>query len=97
MLLSLHSDSSYLSEPDAKDRAAGHFFLGNHNNEDFDNGAIITLSKIIKHVMTSALEAEIAALFDNCKAVAPLRVTLEEWDTPNPRLKSQLTIQVLKD
>ena len=27
MVLSLHSDASYLSEPNAKSRAAGHFYL----------------------------------------------------------------------
>ena len=70
MLLALHSKASYLSEPEAKSRAAGHFFLGKLNDEDFDNGAIMTLSKIIKHVMTSASEAETAALFYNCKAAA---------------------------
>ena len=89
MLLALHSDASYLSEPDAKSRAAGHFFLGKLNDEDFDNGAIMTLSKIIKHVMTSASEAETAALFYNCKAAAPLRVTLEEMGHPQP--KTQVT------
>ena len=57
MMLSLHSDASYLSEPDSKIRAAGNFFLGKQNNESFNNGAIMTLSKIIKHVMPSDSEA----------------------------------------
>ena len=78
MILALRSGASYLSEPEAKSRAAGHFYLGKQNDKDFDNGAIITLSKIIKHVMSSASEAETTALFYNCKAAAPLRVTLEE-------------------
>ena len=89
MLLALHSDASYLSEPEAKSRAAGHFFLGKLNDEDFDNGAIMPLSKIIKHVMTSASEAETVALFYNCKAAAPLRITLEEMGHPQP--KTQVT------
>ena len=56
MVLGLHSDASYQSEPDSKSRAAGHFFLGKQNNESFNNGAIMKLSKIIKHVMSSASE-----------------------------------------
>ena len=28
MMLALHSDASYLSDPESKSRAAGHFFLG---------------------------------------------------------------------
>ena len=89
MLLALHSDASYLSEPEAKSRAAGHFFLGKLNDEDFDNGAIMTFSMIIKHVVTSASEAETAALFYNCKGAAPLRVTSEEIGHPQP--KTQVT------
>ena len=89
MLLALHSDASYLSEPEAKSRAAGHFFLGKLNNEKFDNGAIMTLSKIIKHVMLSASEVETAALFYNCKAAAPLRVMLEEMGHPQPKTPMQ--------
>ena len=89
MILALHSDASYLSEPKVKSRTAGHFFLGKQNDEDFDNGAIMTLSKIIKHVMSSASEAETAAMFYNCKAASPLRVTLEEMDHAQP--KTQVT------
>ena len=63
MMLTLHSDASYLSEPESKSRAAGHFFLGKQHNESFNNGAIMTLSKIIKHVMSSASETETAAIF----------------------------------
>ena len=44
MILNLHSDASYFSEPKAKSRAVGHFWLGNKGDEDFNNGYIITLS-----------------------------------------------------
>ena len=76
MILALHLDASYLSEPDAKSRAAEHFFLGKLNDENFDNGVIMTLSKIIKHLILSVSDAETATLFYNYKATAPLRVTL---------------------
>ena len=58
MILALHPDASYLSEPESKSRAAGYFYLSNKNNDSLANGAVLTLSKIIKHVMTSASEAE---------------------------------------
>lgn len=86
MILALHSDMSYLFEPGAKSRAGGHFYLKNKTDRDFDNGAVLTLSKIIKHVMTSASEAEIAALFLNCKAAIPLRIALEEMGHPLPKI-----------
>ncbi len=78
----MHYGSSYLSVPDSKSRTAGIFFLAKRNDESFHNGADLTLSKIIKHLMPSASEAETAALFSNCKAAAPLRVTLMEMGYP---------------
>ena len=38
----------------------------------------MTLSKFIKHVMSSASRAETVAIFYNCKEALPLRVSLEE-------------------
>ncbi len=84
MIFYLHSDPSYLSEPEGKNRAVGRFFLGSKKNEHFQNGSILTLSKIIKHIMLSVSEAETAALFYNSKYATPLRVTLEEMGHPQP-------------
>ena len=84
MILAIHTNASYLSELGGKSRAAGHFYLTNQNDEDFNNGAILTLSSIIKHVMSSASEAELAALYYGCKQAAPIRVTLEEMGHPQP-------------
>ena len=89
MLLAVHSDASYLSEPGSKSRAAGHHYLSKLNDEHFNNLAVLTLTKIIKHVMSSASEAETAALFYNCKAAAPLRIALEEMG--HPQMKTQVT------
>jgi hypothetical protein len=72
MVLSLHTDASYLSEPGGKSQAAGHFYLSNRNDKDFNNGAILTLPTIIKHVMLSPSEAELAMLYYFCKLAAPL-------------------------
>ena len=78
MNVALQSDASYLSEPESKITEAGHFLLGKQHDEGFNNGAIMTLSKIIKHVMSSASDAETAAIFYNCKVALSLRVSLEE-------------------
>ena len=45
----------------------------------------MTLSKIIKHVLASVSDSETAALFYNCKAAIPLRLTLEEMGHPQPK------------
>ena len=85
MILALHSNGSYLPEPESKSQAAGHFYLTNKDNQDLNNGAILTLSKIIKHVMGSAGETEVASLYYNCKNALSLRRALEEMGHPQPK------------
>ena len=67
MILALHSDGSCLSKYDYKSRAAGHFYLTNKDKRDLNNGAILTLTNIIKHVMGSAGETDVASLYYNFK------------------------------
>jgi hypothetical protein len=45
--------------------------------EKLTNRAILIISKVLKHVMSSAAEAEIGAVFINAKEGAVLRTTLE--------------------
>ena len=42
-----------------------------------NNGAILTVSQIIKAVMSSAAEAKLGALFINCREAIPARHALE--------------------
>ena len=84
MILALHSDGSFQSEPQSKSRAAGHFYMINNDNKDLDNGAVLTLTKIIKHVMGSEGETEVASLYYNCKNAIPLRRALAEMGHPQP-------------
>jgi hypothetical protein len=59
MILHIHSDASYLSENESKIRAGGFFYMGSNNKTDkkLTNGAIFIISKVLKHVMSSAAEA----------------------------------------
>eukprot|EP00804_Cyclotella_cryptica_P026517 CCRYP_008137-RA/>CCRYP_008137-RA protein AED:0.38 eAED:0.40 QI:0/0/0/1/1/1/2/0/261 len=61
MILALDTDSSYLSEPEGKSCAAEYFYLTNQNDPDFHNGAVLVLSAIIKHSMTSARKPSLSA------------------------------------
>ena len=63
MVLAAHSNARYLSEPKAKSRARGHFFLSSNRTIPQNNGAILNIAHIIKHVMSSATEAELAGLY----------------------------------
>jgi hypothetical protein len=60
--------------------------MGNNNKNDkkLTNGAISIVSKVLKHVMSSAAEAEIGAVFINTKEGAVLRTTLEELGHKQP-------------
>jgi hypothetical protein len=80
MILHINSDASYLSEGEAKSRAGGFFYMGNATKHDknLTNATILIVSKVLKHVMSSAAEAEIGAVFINAKEGAVLRTTLEE-------------------
>jgi hypothetical protein len=54
----------------------------NNTNKKLTNGAILIISKVIKHVMSLAAEAEIGAVFINAKEGAVLRTILEELGHP---------------
>jgi hypothetical protein len=84
MILGIHSDASYLSEPKARSRAGGHFFLSDGTDEAPNNGAILNISQIIKSVMSSAAEAELGALYTNAREAVPCRTLLHEMGHPQP-------------
>jgi hypothetical protein len=84
MILAVHSDASYLSESKARSLSGGHFYLTNKNYKKIQNGAVLMVLSIIKHIMASASEAELAAIFYNIRKAIPLRVTLEEMGHPQP-------------
>eukprot|EP00804_Cyclotella_cryptica_P027522 CCRYP_007476-RA/>CCRYP_007476-RA protein AED:0.26 eAED:0.26 QI:0/0/0/1/1/1/4/0/582 len=83
MILAAHSDASYLSESHARSRL-GHFFLSENDHYPTNNGAVLTISQIIKVVMSSAAEAELGALYINAREVIPLRHLLLEMGHPQP-------------
>jgi hypothetical protein len=53
------------------------------------NGAILIISMILKHVMSSAAETEIGSVFLNAKEDTILRTTLEEMGHPQPPIPLQ--------
>jgi len=70
MVMNIHSDASYLSAPNSRSRACGHFFLGwlpVDGERIHLNGAFHTLCSILQFVVASAAEAELRALFLNCQ------------------------------
>jgi hypothetical protein len=79
MILYCESDAAYLTEPQARSRSGGYHYLGNRPGHPLmHNGPVLTISKVIKAVMSAASEAEAGSLFINGKEVTVLRTSLEE-------------------
>ena len=89
MILTVHSDASYLSEPKARSRAGGHFFLSDNSSIPPNNGAILNIAHIIKNVMSSATEAELAALYINAREAVYIRIILDEMGHKQPATPMQ--------
>ena len=87
MILNVDSDAAYLVLPRARSRLAGHFFLSSDPQlirTVLPNGPILTECKTIRHVVSSAAEAETAALFHNAQAAWPIRHILIALGHPQP-------------
>ena len=70
MILNVHSDTSYLSEPRANSRVAGVYFMGGVPEDGKPillNGNIFIVCSMLKFVVASAAEAKLGALFTNDK------------------------------
>lgn len=84
MILGIHSNASYLSEPKSCSRAGGHFFMTKNHTDPTNNGTIHTVAKIIKSVMSSSAEAKLGGLIISAKTAIPIRKTPEELGHKQP-------------
>ena len=84
MKLGVRSDTSNLSKPKARSRAGGHLFLSNEATIPQNNGAILNISHIIKHIMPLETEAELAALYIMAREAVHTRIVLEEMGHKQP-------------
>ena len=89
MILAAHAGAGFLNESRASSRAGAHIFLSVNEPKPKLNGPILTIAQIIKTVMASASEAEMAALFITAKKMIPLCHTLIEIGWPQPRTPIQ--------
>ena len=81
MILTAHSNTSYLSEPKARSRVGGHFFMSINTAFPPNNG---NTEQVIKQVMSSAAEAKLGALYINSKLATQLQHTLAEMGHLQP-------------
>jgi hypothetical protein len=90
MVLAIHSDVSYLSDPKSHSRAGGHMYMAGKDEIPINNGAVLNISQIIRTVMSSTVEAELGALFINAKTTVSMRQMLIELGHPQPRTPMQI-------
>ena len=84
MILAVHINASYLSDPKAQSRAGGHFFLSGNTTIPANNGAILNIAHIIKHVMKSSTEEEFSVLYIMAREAVYILVILEELGHTQP-------------
>jgi hypothetical protein len=78
MVLVIHSNASYLSEPKACSRVGRHMFMAGRDNIPTNNGAVLNVLQIIRAVRSSAVEVEFGALLINAKTAVSMHHTLKE-------------------
>ena len=63
MILIVQCNASHLTEPNARSRAGGHFYLANEaEEEDPANRPVHNIAEIIRNLVTLAADAKIGAL-----------------------------------
>jgi hypothetical protein len=74
MVLAIDSDAAYLVLPNAKSRIAGYYYLTSDliNDAPPINAPILMICKTLKHVVSSAAEAETAGVFTNAQIALPI-------------------------
>ena len=90
MQLYIDSDAAYLVAPGAKSRIAGYFYCGNKLHQSTSttitqpplNAPIHVECKTLKHVVSSAAEAETGGLFSNCHFAIGLKHILQALGHP---------------
>ena len=62
----------------------GHYYLGQNDNNTTENGPVHTTATILKHVVSSAAEAEYGGLFINAKSAVLLLQALIDMGQSQP-------------
>ena len=67
MILAAHADAGFINKSKDRSRAGAHIFLSENDPKPKLNGPVLTIAQIIKAVMASAAEAEMAAFYITAK------------------------------
>jgi hypothetical protein len=90
MVLCAHLDAGFLNKTNSRSCTGAHIFLLENKPFLRFNGAILSIAQIIKFVMASAAESELASLFVTAREMIPHRQTLISMGWPQPNSPIQL-------
>ena len=90
MILHIYSDASCLSEPKARSHTGGHYYPSltpadpekAPNFPPPENVPIHMECRILKHVVASAVKAEVGGMFHSEQTALPLYIKIEELGFP---------------
>jgi hypothetical protein len=85
MILCAHADVGFLNKANSCSRAGAHIYLSKNDPFPRFNGAVLSITQIIKSVMASAAKAELVALFVTAREMIPHRQTLIDMGWPQPK------------
>ncbi len=85
MILCAHANAGFLNETNSCSWAGAHIYLSENDPFSCFNSAVLSVAQIIKFVMASAAEAELAALFVTAQEMIPHRQTLINMGWPKPK------------
>ena len=85
MVLCSYSDAGFHNESKGRSRSGAQIFLSENNTMPLWNGSVLTLSKVIKLVMSSDSKAKLGALFITDQEMVATRQRLEEMKWPQPK------------
>ena len=80
----VHSVASYLSKPKASYRTYGHFFLSGNSSVPHNNGAVLNIAHLIKHIMSSAPDAKLAARYMVAQEAIYIHIIVQELGHNQP-------------
>ena len=73
MIIQGNTNAAYLVASKARSRNAAYIFMGNKDrNNQIINGPIMVIARILKMVVASAAEAEVASVYYAAQEIVPL-------------------------
>jgi hypothetical protein len=90
MILCAYANACFNNESKGRSQAGAHIFVSENDPFPKHNGPILSISQMMKSVMSSAAKAEFGALYTTAKEMVPLRQTLIKMGWPQPRTPIQM-------